>query len=365
MPQSAWRSNLKIGAFYPPISLEHRASGWTNPYTISSSALNTWVGEELRTIGVGVRARASGHRERRTLGFRRARRRVRLERSGWRDARLPRLLAERPADAAVRSHRHVAHSAAASSACCSPRSMIGPATMWAPSASRHRPRAARAALRQSRRPAVFKASIQRLRLGHPLRLVGLRDDGRSGESPSSRSGCRACTDAGPDPLLQLELRDGIPAGGAGVRAASPRRRATFRRLRSCSSPLPGSTAVDEDGHAWTLGWTWKLREHLELIAEWLQIDSTYNWRAALGEPARRANTACSWRCACRCKRATAVPASGVFSARRPLPRGYPPCAASARRWRAPPSPAATAARRTSAGWAVLRQDIGADHRTAQ
>ena len=53
VPQSAWRSNLKIGAFYPPVSLEHRAPGWSNPYTLSSSALNTWVGEELRTIGVG------------------------------------------------------------------------------------------------------------------------------------------------------------------------------------------------------------------------------------------------------------------------------------------------------------------------
>ncbi len=53
VPQSAWRSNVKIGAFYPPVSLEHRAPGWSNPYTISSSALNTWVGEELRTIGVG------------------------------------------------------------------------------------------------------------------------------------------------------------------------------------------------------------------------------------------------------------------------------------------------------------------------
>jgi hypothetical protein len=52
VPDSAWRSNVKIGAFYPPVSLEHRAPGWSNPYTISSSALNTWVGEELRTIGL-------------------------------------------------------------------------------------------------------------------------------------------------------------------------------------------------------------------------------------------------------------------------------------------------------------------------
>src|SRR5262245_40172977 len=51
VPTSPWRSNVKIGAFYAPVSLEHRAPGWSNPYTISSSALNTWVGEELRTIG--------------------------------------------------------------------------------------------------------------------------------------------------------------------------------------------------------------------------------------------------------------------------------------------------------------------------
>jgi len=50
-PIAGWRSRLRVGAFYAPISLEHRAVGWTNPYLISSSAINTWVGEELRTIG--------------------------------------------------------------------------------------------------------------------------------------------------------------------------------------------------------------------------------------------------------------------------------------------------------------------------
>jgi hypothetical protein len=51
-PSSVWRSRVKAGAFYPAISLEHRASGWTNPYFLNSSALNTWIGEELRTIGL-------------------------------------------------------------------------------------------------------------------------------------------------------------------------------------------------------------------------------------------------------------------------------------------------------------------------
>lgn len=51
LPASAWRSQLKVGAFYPEISLENRMRGWRSPYTLSFSAINTWVGEELRTIG--------------------------------------------------------------------------------------------------------------------------------------------------------------------------------------------------------------------------------------------------------------------------------------------------------------------------
>jgi len=50
-PRNGWQSRIKVGAFYAPLSLEHRAAGWTNPYLQSSSAINTWVGEELRTIG--------------------------------------------------------------------------------------------------------------------------------------------------------------------------------------------------------------------------------------------------------------------------------------------------------------------------
>jgi len=51
LPESAWRSRVKLGAFYPEVSLENRMRGWRSPYTLSFSAVNTWVGEELRTIG--------------------------------------------------------------------------------------------------------------------------------------------------------------------------------------------------------------------------------------------------------------------------------------------------------------------------
>jgi hypothetical protein len=42
---------VKAGAFFPTISLENDDIGWTSPYTITWSAINTWIGEELRTLG--------------------------------------------------------------------------------------------------------------------------------------------------------------------------------------------------------------------------------------------------------------------------------------------------------------------------
>src|SRR5882762_4601741 len=51
-PRAGYRLRVKAGAFYPPISLENRAAGWESPYTLSYSAINTWLGVEVRTIGL-------------------------------------------------------------------------------------------------------------------------------------------------------------------------------------------------------------------------------------------------------------------------------------------------------------------------
>ncbi|WP_131998544.1 porin [Dokdonella fugitiva] len=45
------RWSVRLGAFFPPVSLENDALGWSSPWTLSSSAINAWVGEELRGIG--------------------------------------------------------------------------------------------------------------------------------------------------------------------------------------------------------------------------------------------------------------------------------------------------------------------------
>ena len=51
-PRSNLRWRTRVGAFYPPISLENRAVGWQSIYSISASGINTWIGEEVRAIGL-------------------------------------------------------------------------------------------------------------------------------------------------------------------------------------------------------------------------------------------------------------------------------------------------------------------------
>ncbi|HEX6612968.1 MAG TPA: hypothetical protein VF022_03770 [Rhodanobacteraceae bacterium] len=46
-----WRWSLKVGAFFAPISLENEGIGWTSLWTLTPSAINSWIGEELRTVG--------------------------------------------------------------------------------------------------------------------------------------------------------------------------------------------------------------------------------------------------------------------------------------------------------------------------
>jgi hypothetical protein len=59
---NAWRWSLKAGEFFPPISLENDAIGWTSPWMLTSSAINTWIGEELRTLGAEFRLEHRGER---------------------------------------------------------------------------------------------------------------------------------------------------------------------------------------------------------------------------------------------------------------------------------------------------------------
>lgn len=45
-----WRG--RAGFFYPKMSLENVDTGWLSPFTYTQSAINSWIGEELRTAGL-------------------------------------------------------------------------------------------------------------------------------------------------------------------------------------------------------------------------------------------------------------------------------------------------------------------------
>lgn len=49
---SRYRWRARAGVYFPDISMENTALGWTSPYSITPSAINTWVGEELKVLGI-------------------------------------------------------------------------------------------------------------------------------------------------------------------------------------------------------------------------------------------------------------------------------------------------------------------------
>ncbi len=55
VPRSNWRFRSRLGAFYPRLSVENPVAGWSNPYALSNSVINAWIGEELRAVGAEVR----------------------------------------------------------------------------------------------------------------------------------------------------------------------------------------------------------------------------------------------------------------------------------------------------------------------
>jgi hypothetical protein len=52
IPKSPNQHQFRFGAFYPPLSLENSGVAWSSPYSISFSAINTWLGEEIRPFGL-------------------------------------------------------------------------------------------------------------------------------------------------------------------------------------------------------------------------------------------------------------------------------------------------------------------------
>jgi hypothetical protein len=63
-PHGNFRARTRAGLFWPPVSLEHSGPEWAVTDTITPSAINSWIGEEVKVGGVevGGQWRLGGHR---------------------------------------------------------------------------------------------------------------------------------------------------------------------------------------------------------------------------------------------------------------------------------------------------------------
>ena len=58
-PGQAWRLSGRAGLFFPPASLEHDGSEWSPIHTLTPSAVNSWIAEEVKTVGVEATLRGT------------------------------------------------------------------------------------------------------------------------------------------------------------------------------------------------------------------------------------------------------------------------------------------------------------------
>ncbi|HCY85919.1 MAG TPA: hypothetical protein DHV36_12360 [Desulfobacteraceae bacterium] len=54
------RIKSRLGAFFPQVSLENHGRAWTSTYAITPSAINSWIGQEVRTIGAELTLQTPG-----------------------------------------------------------------------------------------------------------------------------------------------------------------------------------------------------------------------------------------------------------------------------------------------------------------
>jgi hypothetical protein len=67
VPTNDWHYTFRFGQVFPPVSMEHDGPGWSVSRTLTPSAINSWIGEEVLTDALegNVQTTVGGH----TLGL--------------------------------------------------------------------------------------------------------------------------------------------------------------------------------------------------------------------------------------------------------------------------------------------------------
>jgi len=276
-PTSAVRWRARIGAFYMPVSFENRGRGWSDVYTITPSALNTWLGEEFRTIGAEFEARWLGA-SRGYLGD------LALVGAvyGWND----------PAGVLIADRGFALTDR--------PSTLFGglgqpPITFYheidrkpgyyTGLSWRHHDRLEVRALRYDNHADPGAATSSAYAWRTRFSSVGARFE------PTARWTLIAQyldgdTFVGPDSAGANQFRMTYRAAFGLASFEWRRERLTVRADAFRTHQLSGfyGPPADNDGHAWTVGWTHDCGDEWQLAAEWIRVSSTFPPRAGYGVP---------------------------------------------------------------------------------
>jgi hypothetical protein len=279
MSLSAWRLALKGGVYFLPISLENDGIGWTSPWTITPSALNSWVGEEIRGIGADIREEWRGESGTATFGGGLVRHndvagRV-LAKRGWSlsdvTIGLGGKLPEPSADGEHESY--------------SPFSSIGGRTGWYADAGWKSPQGFELrALRYDNRadPSAFHVYDGDERIfAWRTRFWSLGSQLETGPVTWIAQGMDGDTEiCPPGGCFRMRYQSGFLLAGWNRGAWRPTLRyETFRTWPD-----------GERGHALTAALNWRPLDWLRLTAEWLHVDATRAERTDFGlGPRERGN----------------------------------------------------------------------------
>jgi hypothetical protein len=283
-PRAGFRSRVRLGAFYPPMSLENRALGWETPYTITPSAISTWIGEELRTVGLEGQVDWLGTRLGHDFDFQ-----LTAAAFGWND----------PAGTQLAAHGFAFHDRQTT--------LFGRVGAWQPNQALakkelfcemdHRPgyyagaqarwldRAVLDVMHYDNRadPTVFEADIRDFAWLTKFDAAALRVESGNGWTAlvQALDGDTIIAPGGWPLEWKYASRSALLAKRIGPHMLAARYD-VFEVTFGGDAASPGS----EDGHAWTAAYSWDRGDHWRFAAEWLRVTSDVKARAVmLGEPA--------------------------------------------------------------------------------
>jgi hypothetical protein len=284
---SRWRWSARAGAFFPPVSLENDGVGWTSRWTLTPSAINSWVGEELRTIGAEARLE---HRSERFGSIEGG-----MSVFKWNDPAGDLIAARGWALGDVTSPLN--------------------ATVREPDAGNGGDRIGYKPFVENDGRPGWHADLQ-WTSASGLRLRLLRYDNRADPNSESEHAGRevyswrtrfdsfgaelprgqwvlagqwmdGSTIIEPVPDLYFDTRFRAAYLLAARDAGKWRPALRYDRFRIRNVPDFAGNPMDEDGHAWTLAMNWRPSDAWRLTGEWLRVDSRRGQRAFQGLPARQ------------------------------------------------------------------------------